>query len=442
MIKAICRFERPPLGGGSADRRWGRELYGDDTYLHTPGIHYAGGVFMSVLPVLLGGDANVYGMARSFWDCYHTRSAVLCCRALPALWGSRLLSCVVQEPDLRTEAGFVRALLAFAKRTPGRLRILIPCDDAYTWLLARHAGELAAHYHFRVPPLTALQALAVKPHFADACRTAGLTVPETLELGTLPEALPFAPPYVLKPADPDAWNAAAIPGKRKVYFLQTAVQLRETMAHIRSHYQEKLLLQPYVQGADTRLGVLNFYCPASGTPWVVQGTPLLQEPTPGGAGNYAAVLVEPNRQDAALIAAVGRLLQSYGWQGFANIDLKYAPDGTPVLFELNPRQGRASYACCAAGAQLARPLVQDILGRTVTPPRLHPGVWHTAPWPLVRMLCPDRDLAHRVDTLHRRGRGCTHLLTPGERLPRRLWFFARQLRYTGRWFYVRHRRLR
>lgn len=99
----------------------------------------------------------------------------------------------------------------------------------------------------------------------------------------------------------------------------------------------------------------------------------MQERTPEGTGNYAAVLVEPSRQDAALLDALRGLLQAAGWHGFANFDLKYDRRGEPVLFELNPRQGRASYFCDAADAPLAVPPVQDLLyGGPVTPPTLRP----------------------------------------------------------------------
>ena len=119
-----------------------------------------------------------------------------------------------------------------------------------------------------------------------------------------------------------------------------------------------------------------------------------------------------------------------GWHGFANFDLKYDRRGEPVLIELNPRQGRASYFCDAADAPLAVPPVQDLLyGGPVTPPTLRPAVWYTAPWYAVRRACPNRLALRRADTLRRRGRGRAHLLAAGEGASRRIWFMARQFSY-------------
>ena len=192
-----------------------------------------------------------------------------------------------------------------------------------------------------------------------------------------------------------------------------------------------MLLQEYIPGPDTRLGVVNAYCARDGSvPWLVQGQPLLQERTPEGTGNYAAVLVEPVRQDTALLDTLRGLLQAAGWRGYANFDLKYDRRGTPVLFELNPRPGRASFYCDAAGAPLARPLVEDLLCcGPVTPPKLRPAVWHTAPWCVVRRHCPSRLLLHRAALLRRRGRASAHLLAAGEGAPRRIWFVMRQCGY-------------
>ena len=306
-----------------------------------------------MLPVLLGGDANVYGMARSFYECYGVRSLAVCRRALPALAHSRLVRVAVQDPAFGQDHVFTATLLGLAAQYPGVPKILISCADDYTALLARHADALRGAYRFACPPPAALH-LADKRQFAAACRAAGLRTPQTVTLcpaDALPP-LPFGWPVIAKPADQAAYARCDFPGRRKVYLVQDAARLRELLAAAaRGGYFGSWLVQEYIPGPDTRLGVVNAYCAADGSvPWLVQGQPLLQERTPEGTGNYAAVLVEPSRQDAALLDALRGLLQAAGWHGFANFDLKYDRRGEPVLFELNPRQGRGRTAGRAAGA--------------------------------------------------------------------------------------------
>ena len=329
---------------------------------------------------------------------------------------------------------FTATLLGLAAQHPGKTRLLVPCADGYTRLLACHADALRGAYRFACPPPEAVEALSDKQRFAAACRAAGLRTPQTVVFcpgGTVPD-LPFGWPVIVKPADSDAWARCRFPGKRKVYLAGGAAALRTVLdAVCRSSYCGAMLLQEYIPGPDTCLGVVNAYCARDGSvPWLVQGQPLLQERTPEGTGNYAAVLVEPARQDTALLDTLRGLLQAAGWRGYANFDLKYDRSGTPVLFELNPRPGRASFYCDAAGAPLARPLVEDLLCRgPVTPPKLRPAVWHTAPWCVVRRHCPSRLLLHRAALLRRRGRASAHLLAAGEGAPRRIWFVMRQCGY-------------
>ena len=257
-----------------------------------------------MLPVLLGGDANVYGMARSFYECYGVRSLAICRRALPALAHSRLVRVAVQDPAFGQDHVFTATLLGLAAQYPGVPKILISCADDYTALLARHADALRGAYRFACPPPAALH-LADKRQFAAACRAAGLRTPQTVTLcpaDALPP-LPFGWPVIAKPADQAAYARCDFPGRRKVYLVQDAARLRELLAAAaRGGYFGSWLVQEYIPGPDTRLGVVNAYCAADGSvPWLVQGQPLLQERTPEGIGNYAAVLVEPVRQDTALL---------------------------------------------------------------------------------------------------------------------------------------------
>ena len=109
-----------------------------------------------MLPVLLGGDANVYGMARSFYECYGVRSLAVCRRALPALPHSRLVRVAVQDPAFGQDHVFTATLLGLAAQYPGVPKILISCADDYTALLARHADALRGAYRFACPPPAAI----------------------------------------------------------------------------------------------------------------------------------------------------------------------------------------------------------------------------------------------------------------------------------------------
>lgn len=387
-----------------------------------------------VLPVLLGGDANVYGMARSFYEAYRVHSVAVCKRALPALAHSRLVKAAVENPRLEEDSVFTAALIALAEAHPDRTCLLISCADGYTMQLARCREALAPYYKFACPDPATVRSLGTKEGFARVCTEHGLRTPRsvTLPCGERVPELPFAGPVVVKPADSPAYWNCRFAGKRKVYLTQDAAELAAVVDTVRQGgYAGDLLLQEYIPGPDTALGVVNAYCAKDGSvPWMVQGQVLLQERTPEGIGNYAAILTEPARQDTALLVALAVLLRRSGWRGYANFDFKYDRSGEPVLFEMNPRQGRASYFCTAAGASLALPPVEDLVQQdAVTLPMLRPSVWYTAPWGIVRRYCPDRTLLQRADSLRRRGRGRCHLLAPGEGPARRVWFAVRQGAY-------------
>ena len=184
-----------------------------------------------MLPVLLGGDANVYGMARSFYECYGVRSLAVCRRALPALAHSRLVRVAVQDPAFVQDHVFTATLLGLAAQYPGVPKILISCADDYTALLARRADALRGAYRFACPPPAALH-LADKRQFAAACRAAGLRTPQTVTLcpaDALPP-LPFGWPVIAKPADQAAYARCDFPGRCKVYLVQDAARLRELLA--------------------------------------------------------------------------------------------------------------------------------------------------------------------------------------------------------------------
>ena len=74
------------------------------------------------LPVLLGSDINVYGMARSFHEAYGYKSVAVGKGILPACTHSHIVEVLKVEPRLEEDDVFVRTLTEFAKNTARPLR--------------------------------------------------------------------------------------------------------------------------------------------------------------------------------------------------------------------------------------------------------------------------------------------------------------------------------
>lgn len=163
------------------------------------------------LPVLLGSDANVYGMARSFYGQYGVTSAAVCKGALVATANSKLVKIAVLEPRLEEDEVFVRTLVDFARRQTRPL-VLVSCADGYTILLARHREELAPYYHFACPDLQTVLDLDIKDNFYRACAAHGLSYPKTATCTAenyKTVTLPFDFPCIIKASNSAAyWNCS------------------------------------------------------------------------------------------------------------------------------------------------------------------------------------------------------------------------------------------
>ena len=127
-----------------------------------------------------------------------------------------------------------------------------------------------------------------------------------------------------------------------------------------SDYRGKLILQEFIPGGDDAMRVLNSYSDTDGTVRAMcLGQPVLEYYDPKSAGNYAAIL---SRGDTLLYDKMQRFLQAIGYVGFSNIDMKYdSRTGRYVLFEINPRLGRSSFFCRAAGINMMKLLTEDVV---------------------------------------------------------------------------------
>ena len=307
-----------------------------------------------LLPVLLGSDANVYGMARSFYMEYGVTSLAIGKGALAATANSKLVKMAVVEPNLEDDGVFVRTLTDFAKAHPGKTLVLVSCGDNYTGLMARARAALEPYYKFACPTPELVVELDTKEFFYKACERHGLAYPRTF--GCTSEnykavELPFPFPCIIKASNSVAYWNCKFPHKKKVFVAYSKEEFDAITAAIySSSYQDNLVLQEYIPGDDNCMRVLNCY---SGLDHKVKlmalGRPLLEEQTPEGIGNYAAIV---NVRDDELMEKMKAFLEDVGWEGFSNFDMKYdARDGKYKLFEMNPRQGRSSFFVTAGGGR-------------------------------------------------------------------------------------------
>ena len=386
-----------------------------------------------LLPVLLGSDANVYGMARSFYMEYGVTSLAIGKGALAATANSKLVKMAVVEPNLEDDAVFVRTLTDFAKAHTGKTLVLVSCGDNYTGLMARARAALEPYYKFACPTPELVAELDTKEFFYQACERHGLSYPRTF--GCTNEnyktvELPFPFPCIIKASNSVAYWNCKFPHKKKVFVAYNKEEFDAITAAIySSSYQDNLVLQEYIPGDDNCMRVLNCY---SGLDHKVKlmalGRPLLEEQTPEGIGNYAAIM---NVRDDELMEKMKAFLEDVGWEGFSNFDMKYdTRDGKYKLFEMNPRQGRSSFFVTASGYNLAKWLVEDVVehkeqGLTIADAH---HLWMIAPAGIIKKYLKDEALLAEAKELMRQGKVSHQLFCKEDAgLKRRIWYIKNQL---------------
>lgn len=120
------------------------------------------------------------------------------------------------------------------------------------------------------------------------------------------------------------------------------------------------MIQEFIPGADTGMRVLTCYSDRDAkVRYASVGHVLLEEHVPSAIGNPCAIITEPNQ---GIVEAATRFLEHIGYTGFSNFDLKYDPrDGTYKFFEINVRLGRSNFYNTAAGHNVARWIVRDLV---------------------------------------------------------------------------------
>ena len=319
------------------------------------------------LPILLGSDSNVYGMARSFHEMYGVKSI--------SVGKPRKFDYDIKESQiLKTESVenfnhpevFLETMVSLYKKYQGKYKklLLIPCGDVYSKLVIQNKKFLSKY--FLISSITEEQRIMLedKDKFYETCEKFGLEYPKTILINFESREnfiLDFDFPVILKAVDSIEYAQVNFPGKRKVYKLENERQLEVAIYEIySSKYRGSLAIQEFIPGDDSHAYVLNTYSNQKGkVKMMCLGHVLLQNHFPSEIGNYVAIMTE-YRKDIYL--KMQKFLEDFGYVGFANFDFKYDPrDKKYKLFEINVRQGRSSYYVTGAGQNLAKFIVDDLV---------------------------------------------------------------------------------
>jgi predicted ATP-grasp superfamily ATP-dependent carboligase len=370
----------------------------------------------NLLPVGVGGDIGVYAMVRAFHEQYGTDAVVISSVATRAMADSAFVSNVV-TPGIDDPEVLVAALERVAAQHPGKTLVLLTNADWFVRSIVENRARLEDKYVMSYCTLPVLEQVSSKEGFAEVCdrlgiptpRTVSVSVPQLVAAGGL-AAIPSLRvdlefPVIAKPSSSADYHYVSFPGKRKIHHVETRAELDELLGHlVTAGYPGTFLVQEFIPGDETQMRSLTAYRDTRGViTLLATGRVLLEEHTPGTLGIPAAILTEPY-EDA--MQAASRFLDNVGYTGFANFDYKLDPrTGRHVYFEMNPRIGRNNYYVTAAGANIARVLVEDrVLGRSIEPVRATKEVLYSVvPFRLLLKYILDPALRRRLQMVKDRG---------------------------------------
>lgn len=346
------------------------------------------------LPVILGTDANAYGLAKSFNDEYGIKSLAVGKIALRETKKSKIIDVEIY-PNLSNEDDFINIMTSIYNRYKDEYEklILLSCAEWYTDLIVSNSKILSEMFILPFMDKELKEKLEDKESFYNLCEKFNLDYPDTYIItkeNMNAIEIPFPFPVALKPASSTEYSKIDFNGKEKSYKITSLEQLKKVVKDIfDSGYNHHIIVQDFIPGNDDTMWVLNCYSDHNGkVKMMCLGRCILEEHTPYGIGNYKAIISDSNEE---IYTKIKNFLEEINYIGFSNFDLKYDyRDQKYKLFEINVRQGRSSYFTTAAGCNLAKFLVDDyILSKDEEPVyNTNKHLWLAAPIPVVKKYAP------------------------------------------------------
>ena len=367
----------------------------------------------TIVPVLLGADLNCYNIARSFHMKYGVKSYAFARYAISATKYSRIVhfTCV---PDIDTDSVMLDTLHRFADAHIGDRMVLFGCTDDYVAMIIRNREELS-DFVIPYPPKEMLTTVSKKAEFYEMCDKFGIPHPDTVVItekttadALSPEKLGFSYPIIVKPSSSVDYWKHSFNGMKKVYTADSPERAAEIVNEIYSSgYPEKIILQEFIAGGDSQMRVFTCFSDEHGKVRAMcLGHTMLEEHTPKGLGNHAAIVTEPV-SSLPIADKIKDMLEALGYTGFSNFDIKLR-EGTKDdfrVFEINLRQGRSNFYLTSAGLNVAY-LANEVYESDGNDCNKVENVvfWHHIPKSTAYKYTEDKALVEKAKKLAREGR--------------------------------------
>lgn len=395
---------------------------------------------LPVRAVLLGADLNCYSVARAFYEETGNQSVAFGKYNLGVTQHTRFVDYHIFD-GMEDDELLITALRDYADRVKDEdlTLILLGCTDEYAAFLIRNRERLEDKYIVPYTTPDLLDRLSDKAEFYEVCEKYGITYPKTVVISEPPASealdpavLGFDYPIIIKPSSSMTYWRYPFDGMEKVYLAENKREARDIIAKIYgSGYPARVILQDRIPGGDSKMHVLTVYSDKNGkVKAICPGHVLLEEHTPKGKGNHAAILTEA---PPAITDKLTAMLEDLGYRGFSNFDIKYDErDGSWRVFEINLRQGRSNNYITSSGLNIAGLLCSDyICGETLERVYLEPGhLWHSVPYSVVKHYTDDNALVAEVENIRKtKGSESPYFSKPDLSLnPMRLIFVMETLR--------------
>lgn len=366
---------------------------------------------LKIQPVLCGGDLNCYSVARAYHEQYGVKSIAFGRYLLGATKDSKIIDFRVNS-DINNPEKFVQILLDEANNHSEDVQlILMGCTDEYAELIIDNRERLSEKFVVPYIDSKLKDKLVEKESFYSVCEEYGLDYPKTYiyNKGDETRDFGFNYPIIIKASDSISFFQHSFEGMNKAYIANTKEELEVILKEVYSHgYEKSMIIQDFIPGRDENMRVLTCYSDKNAkVKMMCLGHVLLEEHTPKGIGNHAAIITE---YDEALMEKYKLFLEKIGYVGFSNFDIKYDDrDGKYKVFEINLRQGRSNNYVTSSGNNIAKYVVEDRVLDKEMELKIQKDefYWHVIPNSVVYKYVKNTDLVKKCKDLESKGKSAS-----------------------------------